>query len=114
MAFTSVGEEFDRDLYGREEYDTSIATTDEDVEAEASIEEQRRLPSYTAPSRVHDEVLREGGGDDDDVFKETRAPRIADRESSYQAQRRNRKLSPERADPFAEKVRHRLDCDCDQ
>lgn len=37
-------------------------------------------------------------------MKEFRRKTIADRESSYQAQRLNRMLSPPRADPFADRT----------
>jgi splicing factor 3B subunit 1 len=104
VSFAEAGG-FDQDIYGSaDQYDTSIATTEEEEEEEAARFEQQR-PSYTAPSRLQDEVLREAEGGDVDVFQHSRPSRIADRENSYQARRRDRVLSPERADAFADQVR---------
>jgi splicing factor 3B subunit 1 len=91
---------FDTNLYGggkKDDYVTSIAASAEDEEAEAESEMRSKLPSFGA-SR---ELLESGLVDrDHDPLKKSNRP--ADREDEYRAKaRRNRIISPERADPFA-------------
>merc|ERR1712060_564695 len=51
-----------------------------------------------AVARPQDDVP---SGNDDDPFKDTKGKTIGDREDEYRAQRTERPLSPDRADPFA-------------
>lgn len=95
---TTASSFFDADLYGQETSYVSELNDEMDVEEEVAAPAKR---SYTAPQAVLSEVM---SMDQDvaDPFAETRAKRISDREDAYRAQRRNRIISPERADPFAD------------
>jgi hypothetical protein len=80
------------DLYDKDpEYTSQII--DEEPES-------KTLQSFSAPKDAFADVLT---GETDDPFKDHVSRRIADRESSYQAQRTKRELSPDRVDPFAKK-----------
>eukprot|EP00040_Diaphanoeca_grandis_P037207 m.241356 g.241356 ORF g.241356 m.241356 type:complete len:1231 (+) comp33773_c0_seq1:225-3917(+) len=94
---------FDKDIYGAENagnYVTSI-----DVGGDMDEDDDEGAPAtrrtYTAPKSALLELEKEPEGAQD-VFADTRASRISDRESDYQARRRNRIISPDRADPFAD------------
>lgn len=92
---------YDDDIYEtKEDYVESIPVTAEDEQKEAEEETQRKLPSYTAPSSVKDDIPK----DSEDPFKQYRRPKISEREDEYHRRRENRTLSPERADPLAEKT----------
>ena len=72
---------------------------DEDDGASASASAPTRR-TYTIPKGIMEEV--ENAAPEQDVFADTRAARISDREDEYKARRRARIISPERVDPFAD------------
>eukprot|EP01048_Picozoa_sp_COSAG05_P020788 COSAG05_NODE_3635_length_1944_cov_1.441734_2_plen_338_part_00 len=110
-ALTGAGSDFDQDLYGGSKSDahlTELPTEAEEASMGAdqgmgggSTTSQRR--QYSGPSMGGDHL--DGPGDEDPFAARDRemgvAPTIAERESDYQAQRRNRIISPARTDPFA-------------
>ncbi|MCP9258528.1 Splicing factor 3B subunit 1 [Dirofilaria immitis] len=101
IAFGSAGG-YDTDVYGsvrgqrKNDYLTSINAGDEEDDAEDE------LTAYSAPKRFVEEAARHGQGDD--PFAETRTKTIAERQSNYQARARQRQISPERADMFADQT----------
>ncbi|XP_056007086.1 splicing factor 3B subunit 1-like isoform X3 [Ostrea edulis] len=96
---------YDRDIYSGGKtsligYDTSIAASEErDDEEDASAAFQPKLSSYTAPLNFLNDTLNDK---DFDPMQEHRPQRIRDREGTYRAQLKNRIISPERYDPFAD------------
>ena len=92
---------YDEEVYGATEqqsgYVDSIAAGDEMEEDD--VPTNRR--TFTMPKSAMAEVERSASSAED-PFADTRASRISDRESDYQARRRNRIISPERHDPFAD------------
>ena len=101
VAFGAAPQDADRD-----QFDTSIAAGDEDVvEDPFAATAQKRGRQWTAPKSVLEDIAR-ADKDVPDPFEATRRKTIAERESDYQAKGRARRmaLSPERADPFADKT----------
>eukprot|EP00041_Stephanoeca_diplocostata_P034395 m.1171206 g.1171206 ORF g.1171206 m.1171206 type:complete len:1238 (-) comp24513_c0_seq1:788-4501(-) len=94
---------FDKDVYGSSgsgNFVNSISAgdgVDDDDDMSGTMATRR---TYTMPKAAMREI--EESAPEADPFAESRASRVADRESEYQARRRNRIISPERADPFAE------------
>ncbi|KAJ1978846.1 U2 snRNP component prp10, partial [Dimargaris xerosporica] len=64
----------------------------------------RKMAQYTAPQEFLDEIALTGAEDAPDPFDAFRGRErvIAKREDEYHARRRQRALSPDRADPFAQ------------
>jgi splicing factor 3B subunit 1 len=84
---------YDDDLYGGSSsgFSRSIPLNGDDDDGEDTT--GRRLPSYTAPDSLREE-LAYGDGEDEDPFKDTRRKKIVDREDDYHKRRQNRDLSP--------------------
>uniref|UniRef100_A0A915PYR5 TOG domain-containing protein n=1 Tax=Setaria digitata TaxID=48799 RepID=A0A915PYR5_9BILA len=109
IAFGSAGG-YDTDVYGsvrgqrKNDYLTSINAGDEDEDAEDELVGPMAAAkaAYSAPKRFVEEAARHGQGDD--PFAETRTKTIAERQSNYQARARQRQISPERADMFADQT----------
>ncbi|VDN21953.1 unnamed protein product [Gongylonema pulchrum] len=109
IAFGSAGG-YDTDVYGsirgqrKNDYLTSINAGDEedDVEDELVGPMAAAKAAYTAPKRFVEETTKHA--QDDDPFAETRTKTIAERQSNYQARARQRQISPERADMFADQT----------
>ena len=112
-ALTGAGSDFDQDIYGGGGSEagglTELPTEAEEASmgadqgADGGVTTSQRR-NYSGPSLSAADDM--GAGADEDPFA-VRAremgvqPTIAERESDYQARRRNRILSPARADPFA-------------
>eukprot|EP00928_Gymnodinium_smaydae_P079431 TRINITY_DN63364_c0_g1_i1.p1 TRINITY_DN63364_c0_g1~~TRINITY_DN63364_c0_g1_i1.p1 ORF type:complete len:1254 (-),score=316.34 TRINITY_DN63364_c0_g1_i1:343-4104(-) len=93
------GKDMDKDLYGGggSKYVRELPT---DAEGDASPV-LGSAGAARGSSRPQDDVP--AGSRDEDPFKDVSVSRkIADREDDYRAQRHNRMLSPDRADPFAD------------
>ncbi|XP_054168558.1 splicing factor 3B subunit 1-like [Oppia nitens] len=97
----------DSDIYGDNhnkyaDYNTSIAANDdndyEDDEYETTNGSLLAKKSITAPKVFLSEMVEK----DFDPMAENRVPRVADREDEYRSRYRQRKLSPERVDLFAD------------
>uniref|UniRef100_A0A0N5AXL9 TOG domain-containing protein n=1 Tax=Syphacia muris TaxID=451379 RepID=A0A0N5AXL9_9BILA len=110
IAFGSAGG-YDTDVYGsvrgdrsKGDYLTSINTGDEDDEGDDDTLGPTGATKtvYSAPKRFIEEAARHGK--DDDPFAETRTKTIAERQSNYQQRARQRQISPERADMFADQT----------
>eukprot|EP01129_Flabellula_baltica_P014105 TRINITY_DN6691_c0_g1_i1.p1 TRINITY_DN6691_c0_g1~~TRINITY_DN6691_c0_g1_i1.p1 ORF type:complete len:766 (-),score=232.56 TRINITY_DN6691_c0_g1_i1:1568-3835(-) len=88
----SVG--YDHLLYSdANDYDTSIAVNDSEIEREADEDTRTKLPTYTAPEGVLDDIP----GESEDPFDQYRRPRIIDREDDYHKRKYKRfNLSPSR------------------
>eukprot|EP01050_Picozoa_sp_SAG11_P006638 SAG11_NODE_523_length_8775_cov_29.592900_1_plen_485_part_00 len=100
----SVGGEFDSDIYGGGNKFEGYAT--ELTEEPPQVDDPSAVLSTTA-RRQRIEGPSMSAADDDfggdvDPFADTRAKTIAEREDEYHARRRQRILSPARADPFAQ------------
>jgi splicing factor 3B subunit 1 len=82
---------YDDDLYGGSAsgFSRSIPMNDDDEE-----DAGRRLPSYTAPDSLREELAYGEGEEEEDPFKDTRRQKIVDREDEYHRRRQNRDLSP--------------------
>ncbi|VDO17182.1 unnamed protein product [Brugia timori] len=99
-----------QDVYGsvrgqrKNDYLTSINAGDEEEDAEDELVGPMAAAkaAYSAPKRFIEEAARHGQGDD--PFAETRTKTIAERQSNYQARARQRQISPERADMFADQT----------
>eukprot|EP00730_Choanoeca_flexa_P013720 TRINITY_DN5630_c0_g1_i1.p1 TRINITY_DN5630_c0_g1~~TRINITY_DN5630_c0_g1_i1.p1 ORF type:complete len:1239 (+),score=416.89 TRINITY_DN5630_c0_g1_i1:132-3848(+) len=103
VGMSTAGDHYDQELYGKGAgFVDSIATgnaPDDDtlgMTTDVSISSRQ----YTGSQALVDEVRKTGP--EEDPFSQYKRPTIADRESDYQKQRRNRLISPERVDPFAE------------
>lgn len=97
---------YDTELYGgsgRDEFDNSIGVNDDFEEEEEShfqTSKQKFLNSFTAPKDISKETYDQNEAEED-VFKDYKKKKIADKENDYQARWRNRaKLSPPRYDPY--------------
>eukprot|EP00741_Cyanophora_paradoxa_P000225 tig00000402_g218.t1 len=98
VAMTAAPGYFDKELYTEgAEYETSIAPGGDDDEDGG---EDLRKPTDKAKKKFFEEIARQGG--DIDPFADYKKQTIAEREDEYKAKRRNRMISPERADPFAQ------------
>ena len=98
-SFGGAGE-FDEDLYGggdRSQYRTSIAVSEEGQEEEEYEEQRSKLRTFTAPTHLLNEPVREEVNED--VFDQ-RSKSIASREDEYRQRRLRRALSPARRDAF--------------
>ncbi|XP_022647565.1 splicing factor 3B subunit 1-like isoform X1 [Varroa jacobsoni] len=83
-------------------YVTSIPASD-DVDADDDDMEAGGGDPVAPPRKINAQKFLEEVTDKGyDPFADKRVPRIADREDEYRAQRRNRQISPERTDPFAD------------
>ncbi|KAG1676096.1 Splicing factor 3B subunit 1 [Nymphon striatum] len=98
----------DSDIYGgRNKFDgyvTSIAATeeiDEDDYDSNTAPSLNKLNSFNAPQSFINDVVSSIEKDQPDPFAEHRIPRVADREDAYRSRARDRMISPERIDPFA-------------
>jgi splicing factor 3B subunit 1 len=82
---------YDDDLYGGSSsgFSRSIPLNEDDDE-----DTGRRLPSYTAPDSLREELAYGEGDEEEDPFKDTRRKKIVDREDEYHRRRQNRDLSP--------------------
>ncbi|KAF1969210.1 ARM repeat-containing protein [Bimuria novae-zelandiae CBS 107.79] len=101
----SLTEAFDKDLYdgnGGDKYagyNMSIAANeDEDMEDAGEMNGRRLVGQYTASADMLNEYAH---GEDDLLESREKQAQIASRETDYQRRRFDRKLSPERADPYA-------------
>uniref|UniRef100_F1KRJ0 Splicing factor 3B subunit 1 n=1 Tax=Ascaris suum TaxID=6253 RepID=F1KRJ0_ASCSU len=109
IAFGSAGG-YDTDVYGsvrssrKGDYLTSINAGDDDDEGEDELVGPMTTAkaNYSAPKRFVEEAAKHA--QDDDPFAETRTKTIAERQSNYQARARQRQISPERADMFADQT----------
>ncbi|KAK2393235.1 splicing factor 3B subunit [Trifolium repens] len=94
---------FDTDLYGasdRSSYLTSIPASEDAENLEADNEFSRRLPSYTGPRSIMNEIpSAESDAGGSGLNQQSR--RIIDREDDYRRRRLNQILSPDRNDAFA-------------
>ncbi|KAK5936645.1 U2 snRNP component prp10 [Knufia obscura] len=104
----SLGEAFDKDLYGSDGdrfagYHTSLAPDGEDEEMPDSDNSRRLIGQYTASKTQMNEFARGNGVEEEDILLgREKSARIADRETDYQKRRFDRgPLTPTRADPFA-------------
>jgi len=100
VGFESTGF-YDSNIYNTDKYagyDISIPLAEE--EEEEDQQSRRKLPTYTAPQHLLDEIAE--GTEDDDPFKDTRPKKIADREDEYRARGRKRMISPGRVDAFSD------------
>eukprot|EP00051_Salpingoeca_urceolata_P033362 m.20305 g.20305 ORF g.20305 m.20305 type:complete len:1221 (+) comp6133_c0_seq1:150-3812(+) len=86
---------FDTDVYGsstdQPQYDMALGPAGMDTD-----------PDHAGNGKASLINEAQRSGQEEDPFADTRRSVIADRESDYHARRRNRIISPERADPFAE------------
>ena len=103
----SLTEAFDKELYDGSNgvdkfanYNTSIAVhEDEEMEDAAEMNGRRLVGQYTASA----DILNEHAHGEDDIMEDReKKAQIASRETDYQRRRFDRKLSPDRADPFAQ------------
>ena len=104
----SVIENFDIDLYGKNDdkfsgYNTSIAVNGDDQDEEMEDVDAGRLTGqYTATKAQMSEFAGADTGDQDLISSRETQAQIASRETDYQKRRHNRgPLTPTRADPFA-------------
>ncbi|KAF2266074.1 ARM repeat-containing protein [Lojkania enalia] len=104
----SLNEAFDKQLYdgnGVEKYvgyNTSIAANDEDLDNVGEINGRRLVPQYTASTSQLNEFAHGDTEEADILMSREEQAQIASRETDYQKRRFDRKLSPPRADPFAQ------------
>ncbi|ORY01982.1 armadillo-type protein [Clohesyomyces aquaticus] len=105
----SLTEAFDKDLYhgnGAEKfagYNTSIAANDdEDMEDAGEINGRRLVGQYTATKAQLNEFAHGDTEEPDILTSREEQAQIRNRETDYQKRRFERRLSPERVDPFAE------------
>ena len=114
----SAETEFDTDIYGSSDkfagYVTSIAATDEPEDDDDDFGPSGVLgggggkgggggaggKTFTAPGYLMQEAAETGK--DMDPFADSRPAKIIDREDEYRQKRRQRIISPERHDPFAD------------
>jgi hypothetical protein len=100
--------EYDQDLYSdKRGFNASIAAGDEEEDDELlSMEVEAVRPGLKLPSYTGHKEYIPVDKDADDVFKDTRAKTVAERESDYQARGRirHRELSPARADMYGDKT----------
>lgn len=80
---------------------SSIRVGGEAILPKPPVNGAKKLPQYSAPREVFDEVAQLEDDDYDPMAERKGSNRIADRESEYHARRLARELSPERIDPFA-------------
>jgi hypothetical protein len=99
VSFTSS--EMDNDIYGGADKSQYAAQIQDDDEG-ASTEKRAKFESYKIADKMRSEI-NSTEDPDEDVFKDTRRRKIAEREDEYQSRHRNRRLSPERQDPFSRK-----------
>eukprot|EP00457_Paulinella_chromatophora_P000527 gb/GEZN01000527.1/.p1 GENE.gb/GEZN01000527.1/~~gb/GEZN01000527.1/.p1 ORF type:complete len:1292 (-),score=288.54 gb/GEZN01000527.1/:359-4150(-) len=78
-------------------YNTSLPTEEEEEMMDVGTGAKKKLSAYQQQQKE----LKMVGGGEQDVFAH-RKEFIADRESEYQSRRRDRIISPERPDPFAD------------
>ena len=104
----SLGEAFDKDLYGSNGdkfagYHTSLAPDGEDEEVPDNDSSRRLIGQYTASKAQMSEFAHGNGVEEEDILLgREKSARIADRETDYQKRRFDRgPLTPTRADPFA-------------
>ncbi|XP_071712479.1 uncharacterized protein [Rutidosis leptorrhynchoides] len=97
---------FDTEIYDENNrfqvYNREIVANDEDDNADAmDIDVVTKLPYYTAPRSLLNDMPR-GADDDDESLGLKKSQRIVDREDDYRRRRRlNQVISPERHDAFA-------------
>jgi splicing factor 3B subunit 1 len=104
----SLNEAFDKELYGNggvdkyAGYATSIAVQDQDDDMDGVELNGRRLTGqYTASKEILNEYAHGDTAEADILDSREKQAQIASRETDYQRRRFDRRLSPERADPFA-------------
>jgi splicing factor 3B subunit 1 len=104
----SLAEASDKELYGNggvDKYDgfnTSIAVQDEDEDLEGPQLNGRSLVgNYTASKEMLNEFAHGDTAEADILDSREKQAQIASRETDYQRRRFDRRLSPDRADPFA-------------
>jgi len=97
------GGDYDKELYGGSKGEKYVKAIPMDAEDETPAEPAKAVaskPKGVSAKTFQDEIP---GGAGDDPFKEhTQGKYIADREDEYRAKGRQRMLSPDRADPFAD------------
>ncbi|KAF7489761.1 Splicing factor 3B subunit 1 [Sarcoptes scabiei] len=81
-----------------EEYEDDIENTNGSIPIDSYEAKNKALRSFQAPKNYLNDVVN----DDYDPLENRRVQRVADREDEYRRRFRNRQLSPERADVFAE------------
>jgi splicing factor 3B subunit 1 len=103
---------FDKDIYGGKDkfegFNRELPTEDEAAlqEFERGSHPSTKSASVNASSEILSQMAEQNGGDDPmDSYRESHGSglvntKISDRESEYQARRRNQVLSPERGDMF--------------
>merc|ERR1719272_625545 len=104
VGFGATGGYNNGDLYGASsEYNTSIGVGGSSAMDQEDDQQHRGTGSrkqYGASAAIMEEA--NNAAPEEDLFADTRASTIADRESEYHARRRNRIISPERVDPYAD------------
>lgn len=75
-----------------------IENTNGSIPIDSYEAKNKALRSFQAPKNYLNDVVN----DDYDPLENRRVQRVADREDEYRRRFRNRQLSPERADVFAE------------
>lgn len=104
----SLTEALDKDLYsnGSDKYagynlSISAGDGDDDMEDAGEINGRRLVGQYTASKDILDEHAHGDTAEADILTSREEQAQIASRETDYQRRRFDRKLSPTRADPFA-------------
>jgi splicing factor 3B subunit 1 len=111
VGLSDKGGHFDKDIYGgKDKYEgfmTELPTEDETYqEFERGSHPSTKSASVNAGSEILSQMAAQDGGDDPmEAYREQHGSglvntKIADRESEYQARRRNLVLSPDRGDMF--------------
>jgi splicing factor 3B subunit 1 len=106
----SLSEAFDKNLYdsnGSDKfagYNASIAVRDDDDDMEdvGEINGRRLVGQYTATAAQLNEYAHGDTAEADILMSREESAQIASRETDYQKRRFERRLSPQRADPFAQ------------
>jgi splicing factor 3B subunit 1 len=102
----SLNEASDKELYGTngdkfDGYNTSIAAMDHDDDMEdVGLNGRSLVGQYTATSDMLNEFAHGDTAEADILDSREKQAQIASRETEYQRRRFDRRLSPERADPF--------------